>query len=101
MMKGETYSEQNMESDRDPLNPYLFIIVLELMVIEMQEDKQMTRINPDKEHKKITCHINHNKQLNNKDDRLSIFADNSSTITTEARHMGSARENICAYEKAS
>ena len=42
-----------------------------------------------------------NKQHDNEDDRLSMFAHNSSTITTSTDQVFYARENINTYEKAS
>ena len=65
----------------------------------MREDKQMTIINPDKEQKKITSYSNHNKQPDDKDDRLTIFVDISSTITTEVMHVISARETYMHTRK--
>ena len=43
-----------------PLSPYLFIIVLELMAIEIREDKQIKGVNIHKTHKEISrySHIN-------------------------------------------
>ena len=42
-----------------------------------------------------------NKQHDNEDDRLSMFADDNSTITTSTEQVFYARENIHTYEKAS
>ena len=41
-----------------------------------------------------------NSQPDNKDDRLSIFEDESSTITTRESEVKAARENIHSYERA-
>ena len=65
-----------------PLSPYLFIIVLELMAIEMRQDAAMTRVTPPNTTQTITCYSKINNQPDNKDDGLSMFADTSSTITT-------------------
>ena len=42
-----------------------------------------------------------NKQQDNEDDRLSMFAGDSSTITTSTEQFFYAKENIHTYEKAS
>lgn len=85
-----------------PLRPYLFIIVLELMAIEMRDDGQIIGVNPlSLGERKITSHSNHNNQIDNIEDRLSMFANDSSTIITKSSQLRPARENIHSYEKAS
>ena len=79
------------------LIPYLFIIVLELMGIEIREDKQIKGVDILTPHKKISSYSHMNKQHDNKDDILSMFADDISTITTSADQVLYARENIHTY----
>ena len=84
-----------------PLSPYLFIIVLELMAIEMRQDTAMTGVTPPHTTQTITSFSRINNQPDNKDDRLSMFADDSSTITTRESEVKAARENNHLYKKAS
>ena len=42
-----------------------------------------------------------NKQHDNEDDKLSMFADDRSTITTYTDQVFYARENIHTYDKVS
>ena len=65
------------------LSPYLFIIVLELMAIKMRMDRQMKAVKSPEESKTITSYSKHLKQKNISDDRLSMFVDDSSTITSK------------------
>ena len=50
------------------LSPYLFIIVLELMAIEMRVDKQMKGVTPPEDTKTITSYSQHLNQQDNPDD---------------------------------
>ena len=70
------------------------------MAIEIIEDKQIKGVNTQTPHKKISSYSHMNKQHDNEDDRLSMFADGSSTITTSIDQVFYARENIHTYEKA-
>ena len=71
------------------------------MVIEIREDKQIKGVNIHTPHKKISSYSHMNKQHDNEGDRLSMFADDSSTMTTSTEQVFYARENIHTYEKAS
>ena len=51
--------------------------------------------------KTITSLSHHNNQSDNTDDRLSMFANDSSTIITKIQHIQVARECIHNYEKGS
>ena len=84
-----------------PLSPYLFIIVLELMAIEVREKPHIKGVQPPLNTKPTTSYSNHNYQRNNKDDRLSMFADNSSTITMTMDQVRAAQEDIHTYQKTS
>ena len=80
--KGERFKTKGGVTHGYPLIPYLFIIVLELIAIEIREDKQIKEANIHTPHKKISSYSHMNKQHDNEDDRLSMFDDDSSTITT-------------------
>ena len=91
-----------------PLSPYLFIIVLELMAIEMRKDETIhgitlaaIRIRPTLTHI-ATCirsFSQRKQQAENEDDRLSMFADDSATLVTALNQILPARINIGTYEK--
>ena len=49
----------------------------------------------------MLSYSHHNSQRDNEDGRLSMFADNSSTITTTPDQVKAAREDIHTYKKAS
>ena len=49
----------------------------------------------------ITSYIHNEEQPDNKDDRLSMFADDSSIITKNAHQTQQARRNMKTYEKSS
>ena len=51
--KGERFRPEGGVRLGYPVRHYLLIIVLDLVVGKMREDKQMTIINPDKEQKKV------------------------------------------------
>ena len=63
--------------------------------------QRYTRYESRKGREKITSYSNHNKQQDNNNDRLSMSADESSTITTDATQVRPTRENIHTYEKVS
>ena len=50
------------------------------MSIEISEDKQIKGVNIQTPHKNISSYSHIKKQHDNEDDRLSMFADDSSTI---------------------
>ena len=50
---GEIFKTKGGARQGYPLSPYLFIIVLELMEIEIREDKQIKGVNTHTPHKKI------------------------------------------------
>ena len=79
----------------------LLLIILELMGIEMRKDTHIKSITLPKITKTITSRIHEEKQQDNEYDRLSMFADDSSTIITSTKQVLSARENTSIYKKAS
>ena len=82
-----------------PISPYLFITVLELMAIEMREDSKIKGINLATSTKSIMSFSHKEKQKCNKDDRISIFADDSLTMTTSVEQIKAAGENIFTCKK--
>ena len=90
-----------------PLSPYLFIIVLELMAIEMRDDETIKGVKiaaarireiTTKLTTIIRSLIHKQTQGGNEDDRLSIFADDSATFVTATDQILPARINIGTYE---
>ena len=84
-----------------PLSPHLFIIVLELMAVEMGDEKEMKGITLNERDQNITSVSNKINQKDNRDDRLSMFADDSSTIVVDVKQVRVVKECIYNYEKAS
>ena len=93
-----------------PLSPYLFILVLELMAIEMRDDESIQgiklaaeTIHPTTTHiaKFISSFSHKEQQIENTDDRLSMFADDSATLVTAINQILPARINIGIYEGGS
>ena len=81
--KGNFFQTRGGVKQGCPLSPYLFIIVLELMTIEMRDEKNMKGISLANRNNLITSVSNKYNQKYNDDDRISIFADDSPTIITE------------------
>ena len=71
------------------------------MPIEIRDDKNIKGTTLNERDERITSVSNKNNQKDNADDRLSMFADVSSIITTSIKHLSAARENIFTYEKDS
>ena len=63
--KGERFKTKGGVRQGCPLSLYLFIIVLELMEIEIREDKQIKGVNIHTPHKKISRYSNMNKKHDN------------------------------------
>ena len=84
-----------------PLSSYLFIIFLELMAIEMRQNILLKGVQPPVTDMTITSYSYLHQQPDNSDDRLSIFGDDSSTITTNPAQVQETREDIYTYKKAS
>ena len=91
-----------------PLSPYLFILVLELMAIEMRDDDSIqgltsaaarTNVLTTRIATNIRSLSHHEQQAENEDDRLSMFADDSATLVTAIDQILPARINIGTYEK--
>ena len=105
---GEAFKTEGGVRQGCPLSPYLFIVVLELMAIEMRESELIEGIKirekedrPEgQERKKITSRSHHLKQEDTKDDRISMFADDSSTFVSQAGQIRAARNIILNYERA-
>ena len=72
-IKGDLFKTKGGVKQGCPLSPYLFIIVLELLAIEMRDDKEINGITICNRHLNITSHSNKNKQKDNIDDRLSCL----------------------------
>jgi len=119
-----------------PLSPLLFIIVLELLAIDMRESDGIKGIKLNKESNKrldkprtgeegyreelkallatlaqgiannnnitrtISSHSHRQKQEDTEDDRISMYADDSSTFIAHAEKTGKAREIINNYERS-
>ena len=90
-----------------PLSPYLFILVLELMAIEMRDDDtiqgvKIAAVRTNTITTRITTIIrslsHRENQLENEDDRLSMFANDSATLVTAINQILPARINIGTYE---
>jgi len=88
---GEIFQTRGGVKQGCPLSPYLFIIVLELMAIEMREEKEMKGIIINERDRNITSVSNKTDQKDNRDDRLSMFADDSSTIVTDVKEVRVAK----------
>ena len=98
-MKGEQFKTKGGVKQGCPLSPYLFIIALELMAIEIRKEKAIKGIELTSRNKQINSVSNKDSQPDNIDDRISLFADDSSTIITEVKQIPVVRENIHQYEK--
>ena len=71
------------------------------MAIKMRQDTAMNGVTPPHKKQIITSFSRINNQPDNIDDRLSMFANNSSIITTQESKVKTAREKIHSYEKKS
>ena len=100
-MKGEQFKTKGGVKQGCPLSPYLFIIALELMAIEIRKEKAIKGIELTSRNKQINSVSNKDSQPDNIDDMISLFADDSSTIITEVKQIPVVRENIHQYEKGS
>ena len=94
-----------------PISPYSFITILELVVVEMGEDTEITGVTIQEEPKVnnieppvtkiISSHSHKERQKDNPDDRISLFADDNATLVTETKQILAAREIIGTYEEGS
>ena len=100
-MKGEYFKTKGGAKQGYTLSPYLFIIALELMAIEIRKEKAIKGIELANRNERLNSVSNKNRQPDNIDDRISLFADDSSTIITDINQISVVRENIHQYEKGS
>ena len=106
---GETFEMKGGVRQGCPLSPYLFIVVLELMAIEVRESRELNGIKmipeekgdrPRRSKNSITSHSNYHKQKDSEEDKLSMFADDSSTFIAKTEQIVKTRGIISRYEKA-
>ena len=71
------------------------------MAIEIRDNQHIQGVKIKTPIREITSHSHKQKQTNNKDDRISMYADDSSTIITTKDQVKTAKEDIHNYEKAS
>ena len=77
------------------------MIRLESMAIEMRDEKNMKGISLANRNNQITSVSNTYNQKDNNNYRIPMFANDSSTIIAEIKHIKIARENVYLYEKGS
>ena len=100
-MKGENFKTKGGVKQGCPLSPYLFIIALELMAIEIRKEKAIKGIELANRNEHLNSVSNKNRQPDNINDRISLIADDSSTIITDINQISVVRENRHQCEKRS